>query len=82
MERPKLSDAEQEDLSDIVQHDGIKPLLKELYLLVLDKESDISRLNIDAVSDRQLVISRAKAQGARDLFVAFETRLKALKSRQ
>ena len=68
-----------EHLLEILSNgDAVKELFQEIERLVAAEERRVIALPIETTSDRDLVLAKARSEGARRLFVALQGRLKTL----
>jgi predicted kinase len=67
----KLTQDEREALAELLHSDGFPALLKELDALVADMERRVVAYNMDPPgADRELVLAKCRAEGARRLYTA------------
>lgn len=76
----KLSAEALDALRDLLKHEGVKALLFEIDNLTLNIEQDVLKLYLDGSNEKELLIRKARAEGARRLYDAIRNRLQSLKS--
>jgi len=78
----KLSFEEKEALISFADSSALQPLLKLLDQLVEAAQVDVVKLNLDGSTDRDLLIRKARAEGAARLATSLRTRLSTLRAKQ
>jgi hypothetical protein len=68
-----------DELRDVLSSPGLKHLLDEVDTLVRDIEQDVIKLVLDTSNERELLLRKARAEGARKLASAFRARIQSLK---
>lgn len=72
-----------EDLLDVLDHYGFAPLMAELEAVVVACEANVLKLNLSSPNAaHELLIAKARAEGARQTIAAFKQRLDNLKPRK
>lgn len=77
----KLTSDQRDDLRAIVEADGYKALILVLDALCQEYASNIVRMDLSNTSDRDLVISKARAEGANKLCKDLEHYITKLRSK-
>jgi hypothetical protein len=75
----KLSQEDLGDLLSLVDEDGYQTLVGELEALVQVEERNLIVLNLDTSNQTELLVRKARAEGARRLFESFKRRIEGLK---
>lgn len=77
----KLNSDEVIELRDVITADGIKGLVKEMYIIVNRMEQAFLRLDTQNpnVSSDTLMVEKARIEGAHYLATAVETRIEQVK---
>lgn len=71
-----------EDLQDLIQHYGYEAMIACLEDCVSNIEMDVLKFNLDSNNSNELVIRKARAEGARLSANAFKRRLESLRSKK
>jgi hypothetical protein len=74
---------DREDLLDVLEMDGFKLLLQEMEAIIEDYETKVLQFDLsNPDSIHQLAIEKARAEGSRRLFTAFQRRMNSLKPKK
>lgn len=78
----KLSIESREQIASLLDHPGFKAALDLLEVCAEDQILRLIQLDMDVAEERQLLVQKARHEGARKLVHAFRDELKKLKTRQ
>ncbi len=78
----KLSQEEQENLVDMMSHDGMKALLRLMGQLVQSENDRVLKYSLDTQPEAGLIRLKLRTEGAAKLLSDLETKLKALRAKQ
>jgi hypothetical protein len=70
-----LNQEQRDDLNDLLEHPGVKSLIIVLEDLTRRIEHDILKVQLTGNNDHELVITKARGEGARKLQVALARQL-------
>lgn len=79
METKLLNSDEKEALAEIIDQDGIKCLLKILEAQVANFEKDVLSVDIKPGREQELVVAKARSEGARRLANKFSVEIVRLR---
>jgi len=75
----KLSLEEKEDLADLLHHEGVATLYKEMEAVAQSMERDVVQFNLSTSTVDELIHIKCRAEGARAFVRALRNRLDTIK---
>lgn len=78
----KLTQEEREDLHDLLQHPGYPALVKVLEVAVTELENQVLTYNLESGEGQKLLLTKARAEGAKKALVNAKAQIASLASKR
>ena len=82
VDAPRLTDEENDTVSDLVHTDQVIPLLKLMQYFAHQRETDLVTFTYKPGQEPELIHRKSKATGAREFFNSFKRHLEKIKGRK